>query len=54
MIICDQGGCTARATREIWLDSGLPLFACGHHCAEWFPWIDREVRFSAEPCTIVT
>lgn len=54
MTLCDQGGCTARATREVWMDNGLSLYACGHHAAEWLPWIDPEVRFDLEPCVIVT
>ena len=54
MIVCDQRDCTARATREVWFDNGHSLWACSHHSATWFPWIEAKVRFDEEPTVIVT
>ena len=53
METCDQRGCDARALREMWFDNGSSLWFCAHHCAQNFPWIEPEVRFSDEPCLIV-
>ena len=53
METCDQRGCEARALREMWFDSGGSLWFCSHHCAQNFPWIEPDVRFSDEPCLIV-
>lgn len=54
MQTCDQRGCTARALREMWFDNGSSLHFCSHCAAQHFPWIEPDVRFSAEPCVIVT
>lgn len=51
MNLCDQGGCTARATREVWMDNGYSLWFCGHDAAEAFPLPD-DVRFAVEDVVI--
>ena len=54
MIVCDQRGCTARATREVWFDNGGELWFCSHHASQHFPWIERDLRFTDKPTVIVT
>lgn len=54
MNLCDQGGCTARATRELWFDNGHTLWMCGHHAARAYPDLPIETRFDLEPAVIVT
>lgn len=53
VIVCDQGGCPARATREFLFDNGHTLYACNHHADAWFPAPASE-RFNMEPHLIVT
>lgn len=52
MTLCDQGGCTARATREIIYDSGGTLWACAHHAASWYPDLPQDVIFDTDKATI--
>ena len=53
MTTCDARDCTARATREIWYDSGNSLYACSHHCADWLPWMTTALRYAPEDITII-
>lgn len=54
MIVCDQAGCPAEALRELWFDNDLTLWGCGHHAAQWLPWLTPEVRFDPKPTLIAT
>lgn len=52
MHVCDAKDCPARATRELWYDSGRSLHACSHHASEWCPWMPAEQRWSKEDIVI--
>lgn len=54
METCDQGGCPARATRELRFDNGCSLWACSYHCNQWIPGLPAETRYTLEPATIIT